>query len=131
MTLTKKKTCKDLVNESYESLLDEWSEVINRNESLFEYVVENVLCFDYVEAETFTDQKKDYYRLQLSWGGPSDEFRIYTDKDLNIDYVQYWYLDWYDGASIMVKHKIVLEVLNEFLSMASDEYRIYTNKESV
>ena len=34
------------------------------------------LCFDYVAPETFGDQSQAYFRYQLSWGGPSDEFRF-------------------------------------------------------
>ena len=39
---------------------------------------------------------------QISWGGPSSEFRIYVDENLNICAVEYWYLDWYDGAYVDV-----------------------------
>tara|TARA_R100000664_G_C2735283_1_gene124861 strand:- start:40 stop:420 length:381 start_codon:yes stop_codon:yes gene_type:complete len=125
MTLTKHKTCKDLVNESYDLLLDEWNKVIDKkfiddeNESLFDYVNQSKLSFEFVKADTFTDQKVGYYRLQLSYGGPSTEFRIYTDKDLNIHHVEYWYLDWFDGASIKIYSSTVLEILNQFLELES------------
>lgn len=56
------------------------------------------LCFDYVVAGTFTDQKVGYFRYQLSCGGPSKEFRIYTDRELNVDRIEFWFLDWFDGA---------------------------------
>ena len=38
------------------------------------------LAFDYVAPGTFDNQDEGYFRYQLSWGGPSDEFRIYADK---------------------------------------------------
>lgn len=50
------------------------------------------LCFDYVEPDTFEDQTEGYYRFQLSWGGPSDEFRFYSDGS-----IEYVYLDWFTG----------------------------------
>jgi len=56
------------------------------------------LCFDLVEAGTFNDQLEPYYRYQISYGGPSEEFRMYADR------TEYWYLDWFDGASIDVTH---------------------------
>jgi hypothetical protein len=62
-------------------------------EDLFDYVNQTVLSWDYV---------KGYYRLQLSWGGPSDEFRIYTGANKSIEKIKYWYLDWFDGACIDV-----------------------------
>ena len=72
-------------------------------EDLFEYVNNNALSWDYVEPGTFEDQEDGYYRLQLSWGGPSDEFRIYTTQYADeIDIIEYHYMDWFDGASINV-----------------------------
>lgn len=52
------------------------------------------LGFDYVEAGTFRDQPEGYYRYQLSWGGPSDEFRLYPFSGSRITYV---FMDWFDG----------------------------------
>ncbi|RAL69810.1 hypothetical protein C1G87_0918 [Dehalococcoides mccartyi] len=48
---------------------------------------------------TFQDQKRGYFRWKLSWGGPADEFRFYTDENLDAVDIEYWFLDWYDGAS--------------------------------
>ena len=74
-------------------------------EDLFDYVNQTALSWDYVEAGTFEDQEDGFYRLQLSWGGPSDEFRIYTIGDtLEIDVIDYHYMDWFDGASIRVPY---------------------------
>lgn len=56
------------------------------------------LCFDYVLPDTFADQPEAYFRYQLSWGGPSDEFRFFVNPDLSCHRVEYWYLDWFDGA---------------------------------
>lgn len=57
------------------------------------------LGFDYVAPQTFTDQPEGYWRYQLSWGGPSDEFRFYAggcgeQTPYRISYV---FLDWFDG----------------------------------
>jgi hypothetical protein len=57
------------------------------------------LSFDYVAPDTFNDQPEGYYRYQLSWGGPSDEFRFYVGQESDCHAVEYWFLDWYDGAS--------------------------------
>jgi hypothetical protein len=56
------------------------------------------LCFDYVASGTFPDQEEAYFRYQLSWGGPSDEFRFFANPDLSCHRVEYWFLDWFDGA---------------------------------
>ena len=85
-------------------------EVVSRNkgddlaeyDDFFDWVNDYVLSWDYVDPFTFEGQRAGYYRLQLSYGGPSDEFRIYTDGDNAIEEIEYWYLDWYDGASVPV-----------------------------
>ena len=66
-------------------------------------IYEYGLAFDYVAPETFgDDQPEGYFRYQLSWGGPSDEFRIYANKKGSYDWtvyrIEYWFLDWFDGA---------------------------------
>lgn len=69
-------------------------------------IYEYGLAFDYVAPETFTDQNEGYFRYQLSWGGPSDEFRIYADQsgphDWTVYRIEYWFLDWFDGASVLL-----------------------------
>ena len=68
-------------------------------EDLFDYVNQTALSWDYVDSE---GREAGYYRLQLSWGGPSDEFRIYINQDKEIDIIEYWYMDWFDGAHVLV-----------------------------
>ena len=58
------------------------------------------LCFDYDAPKTFTDQLEGYWRWQLSWGGPGDEFRIYVNPDNSVHRIEYWYMDWFDGAKV-------------------------------
>jgi hypothetical protein len=38
------------------------------------------LGFDYVAPGTFVDAPEGYWRYQISWGGPSDEFRFYASR---------------------------------------------------
>lgn len=141
MTLKQKKTCADVVQESYLSVFDDWllaelfcgeteeslliakyKESVWKDyieyEDVFDYVNQTALSWDFVEAGTFTDQTVGYFRLQLSFGGPSTEFRIYTDKQFNIDRAEYWHLDWFDGAFVIVKDQIVLSILDSFLEVA-------------
>ena len=63
------------------------------------------LGFDYIPAGTFTDQKRGFFRYQLSWGGPGDEFRFFVDENLSPTSIQYWFLDWFDGAHVCVNGK--------------------------
>jgi hypothetical protein len=52
------------------------------------------------EKVDWDDGSPSYKRVQLSWGGPSDEFRLFKDGT-----IQYWFMDWYDGAGIIMTGK--------------------------
>ena len=58
------------------------------------------LSFDYVEPHTFTDQLEGFWRWQFSWGGPSDELRAVVNENKEIHRLEYWFMDWMDGAKI-------------------------------
>ena len=110
--MTKEKKCIDLVDENYQSRLKEIKKAYNNKKlDLAEWLSEFGLSWDYVLPNTFNNQSEGYYRWQLSWGGPSDEFRIYTDHEKNIQSVDYWYLDWFDGASIDVNDEEVIQMI--------------------
>ena len=89
--------------------LDEIKELIDQYQDLpsfFDYG----LGFDYVEMGTFPDQDKDYYRYQISWGGPSEEFRIYENGD-----VEFVFLDWFCGIGWRVdKNEAISEMVDWF-----------------
>ena len=89
--IKKEPTCAELVDE-------QWRE---RQEDLKDPEYE-ALGFDYVEPHTFTDQAEGYWRWQFSWGGPSDELRGYVNEHAELHRLEYWYLDWGDGASLLV-----------------------------
>ena len=121
-TLQKRQSCKDLVYKKYVGRLvdlhaasDYFSiekdsaraahdshEDLKHFEDYYDYVNQLGLSFDYVPANLSTFPACGYWRWQLSWGGPGDEFRIYTDIEKNIDRIEYVYLDWFDSAT----HKI-------------------------
>lgn len=114
--MTKEKKCIDLVNKNYQSRLKQISNAYNNeNLDIAQWLSEYGLSWDYVVSDTFDNQSEGYYRWQLSWGGPGDEFRIYTDNDKNIKSVEYWYLDWFDGASIRVHDDVIYHICQMFL----------------
>jgi hypothetical protein len=67
------------------------------------------LSFDYVELGTFNNQNEDYFRFQLSWGGPSEEIRFYNDGT-----IIFVYLDWYSGVGFDVTSEDWAEFLKYF-----------------
>ena len=85
------KTCAERIN-------DQWQQ---RREDLSDPEFEG-LGFDYVEPHTFTDQLEGYWRWQFSWGGPSDELRGFVNEHGELHRVEYWFMDWMDGAKLDV-----------------------------
>jgi len=83
------KTCAERIDEQWR----------DRKEDLKDPEYE-ALSFDYVEPHTFQDQLEGYWRWQFSWGGPSDELRAYVNRDDKIHRLEYWFLDWFDGAKL-------------------------------
>jgi len=98
-----------------------FNEDVSGYEDFFDYINNYGLAFDYVERGTFTDQERGYFRYQLSWGGGQDEFRIYVDYDKQITHIEYWYLDWGDGASIRIdKNSKSYEVCKQFTELSTE-----------
>jgi len=61
------------------------------------------LGFNYVEPGTWPEQLEGYYRWQFSWGGPSDELRGYVNEYGELHRLEYWFMDWHDGAKLEVQ----------------------------
>ena len=111
-------TCEERIGEHLESRADDFLGFMNgmssddddiREETLEEFSNYG-LCVDFVEPFTFDDQEEGYLRYQLSWGGPGDELRFYGDR------VEYWFLDWFDGASRDVSHLVWVKWLRDDFS---------------
>jgi hypothetical protein len=83
------KTCQERIDEQWQQ----------RREDLKDPEFEG-LGFDYVEPHTFTDQLEGYWRWQFSWGGPSDELRAFVNENKEIHRLEYWFMDWMDGAKL-------------------------------
>lgn len=82
------------------------------------------LSFDYVAPNTFDDQPEGYFRYQISWGGPSDEFRFYVNPDLSCHYIEYWFMDWFDGAHRELRNEdkeLMLEIYQFFDDVGSTQ----------
>ena len=81
------------------------------------------LGFDYVPAKTFRDEQDEgYFRYQLSWGGPSDEFRFFVDADYAVHRIEYWFLDWFDGAHRVLRgaQRDLLDNIWDYLTISGD-----------
>lgn len=74
------------------------------------------LAFDYVAPDTFKDQEQGYFRYQISYGGPSEEIRFFTDENFKPYKIEFWYLDWFDGAKKILQgnDKALMQEIFEF-----------------
>jgi len=90
------------------------------------------LAFDYVKPGTFNDQKRGYFRYQLSYGGPSDEFRFFCDENLNPAKIEYWFLDWFDGAHITLtgeNYKLLEEIFLDLKETGTVQHKLDASRE--
>jgi len=65
-----------------------------------------------------------YVQWQLSWGGPSDEFRFYMNSLGNCYSTEYVYMDWYDGAKKLVlgeDRALLMEIFEDWKDCGSVE----------
>jgi len=122
--------CVDKVQGALESRLEDlttlWEAYCDGDEDTEELgnIYEYGLSFDYVEADTFKNQERGYFRYQISYGGPSEEFRFYADYDRKPHYIEFTYLDWFDGASVEltgIDKDFMLEIWNWFDEAGSVE----------
>ena len=139
-TQTKQKTCAELISarcydrkEQFENALlffkgtDETKKNRKKHsefseyESLMDYANQSSLDFSYIEPNTFKKQSEGYWRWQFSWGGPGDELRAFVNRDDSIHRLEYWFLDWYDGASIEVQPGEVWDTMQEKISFQAIE----------
>lgn len=84
------------------------------------------LAFDYVAPGTFDNQKEGYWRYQISYGGPSEEFRFYASSHQFEPYrITYVFMDWYDGHERALTGDdlaLLLEIWNDFRETGTVEH---------
>jgi hypothetical protein len=98
--------CEQRIEDALESRLSDlrilWEGYQNGEESNEEVgcgLHEYGLGFDYVPPFTFGEtQKAGYWRYQISYGGPSEEIRFFCDGLRVPKIIEFWLLDWFDGA---------------------------------
>ena len=109
----------DTLRDYYQVYIGEAEPTDEINEDSF---LEYGLSFDYVPEGTFTDQIEAYFRYQISWGGPSTEYRFYVTNPYaaGTPYrIEYWYLDWFDGAGSALYGED-LELLKDIFELFKD-----------
>ena len=79
----------------------EWHDIKSRGdlvEHILEYTDEERAIEGWSEAP-LSVMKRTTIIVQMSWGGPSDQFECVLDDEGQIDEVTYRFMDWFDGAT--------------------------------
>lgn len=118
----KEKTCEERIDAELKKTIsymrEMWDVYTGEKEPTDEITEESFheygLSFDYVEPAE--PGENGYFRYQLSWGGPSDEFRFYCDPGFRCYYVEYVFMDWFDGAQRKLRNadeRFLLEIFED------------------
>ena len=49
--------------------------------------------------------------------GPSDELRAFVNEKKEMHRLEYWFMDWYDGAHVLLDEKKNAQMWNELAIM--------------
>ena len=105
-------TCKERVADAFASRMTDlrklWQAGYGVDVEGLGRLEEYGLSIDKVETDSL-GKHPGYWRYQLSWGGPSEEFRYY---DQDGGRLEFWLLDWWDGAAVPVKGRDVEVIKN-------------------
>ena len=106
---------------------DKWHEIKSR-EDLTEHIAE-VTEMQHAD-ETWIEAplsawKKTTVIVQMSWGGPSDQFECTLDDDGHIEEIIYRFMDWFDGATREInidQHPSLERFLQRFVDYETGNY---------
>jgi len=115
-----KETCEDRITEAIISRGEDFTRFMNaEDEETIEEFYNYGLCIDMVSVGTFRDQTEPYLRYQISYGGPSEELRFYQNGT-----VEFWFLDWFDGAHKNISSMDWVQWLKQYL----EDIELLTNE---
>jgi hypothetical protein len=113
--ISKYPTCADRIHEHFQSrsgYLEEMMEALYTEKPFDGYEDAFEAYANYPLALT----KYTTYKIELSWGGPSDYIELTVDDDYNIITARYHFADWFDHASINVDEDSgMYKYLQEFI----------------
>jgi len=93
---------------------EEKGKVVTEDGDVYEDVIDWI---DYYSLGVYDDYYYRAKRLELSYGGPQDYF-LYFPK---LDRIEYHYLDWYDGASLVLDGEDFKVMSEIFKLLGADE----------
>lgn len=133
----REKTCEERVSDELASTISyirEMWEVYTGREPETDDITEDTfseygLSLEYSSSE---DGDPGFFRYLLSWGGPSSEFRFFCDPDLVCYRIEFWFMDWFDGASRRLFNsdkELMLEIWDLWNECGTLEYLIKQSRD--
>ena len=115
------KTCSELIEDKLQRRIEDFKQALrsyeeNNYEKIVtenDYEYEDII--DWVNSYVLGYYDDNYYRakrLELSCGGPQDYF-LYFPK---LERIEYHYLDWFDGASLVLDGED-FEIMSEYFKL--------------
>ena len=120
------KTCSELIKEELKERIEDFKQALRSyEENNYEKIVtedgyEYEDIIDWIVCNSLGVYDDNYYRakrLELSCGGPQDYF-LYFPK---LDIIEYHYLDWFDGASLVLDGEDFKVMSEIFELLGADE----------
>ena len=120
------KTCSELIKEELKERIEDFKQALRSyEENNYEKIVtedgyEYEDIIDWIVCNSLGVYDDNYYRakrLELSCGGPQDYF-LYFPK---LDIIEYHYLDWFDGASLVLDGEDFKVMSEIFKLLGADE----------
>jgi len=113
MQLKEKQSIKDIALNHLISRSEDIEDIMQRQQSedpdiadqAYTEFYEYGLSFEYVPPFRFENQRAGFWCWQISWGGPSEEFRVYVDEDEIVQEIDFVYKDWGVHCAIPCNHK--------------------------
>ena len=120
MNDTKQPTCEGRIDSELESRVADMKDIRARQNSDDNEVSEEA-HEEHNEWPLSVDLKR-IVTIQVSWGGPSDEFRCEVDDDGKIEAIEYRFMNWFDGASREVTDDEVFDFLQDYVDLQLGTY---------
>lgn len=118
----RQKTCKELIPEKYHREMDSIKEALDHGHREDNQVGTDVQTYDEYQDNILGINVKIEMDIQCSWGGPSDGFKLSVNpEDGEIESAEYYYRDWFDGATQKVSDDDLEYIKRMFGSMVENE----------
>ena len=94
------KPCEERIENEMRDRLEDMAAILRREERACATNNEDRRDSNFEEWNNYplSVSKSTLVTVQLSWGGPSDEFEVEIDEEREVVAIRYRFKDWFDGA---------------------------------